>query len=137
MGYNRQQTKMKKYLLMIVAVFMSATMAFVHADQRSCKIRGASDGGSIEVIGCSHSKNIVEVLVANDSQDPAKVRITVSVKCNDNKEYKKSTPYPVYIPGHTPSQKVTIDMGDIIPTNKQILSESVDSITGDKCETNK
>ena len=118
---------------MIVAFIVSTTMTFVHADQRSCKISGATDGGSIEVVGCSHQAKIVIVTVSNDSQDPANVMVTVKVKCSDNKEYNKTASYATYVPGHTDSKQISINMSDVIPSNKEIISEEVVSITGNKC----
>lgn len=123
---------MKKMLAIFSALFISATMMIANA--QSCRISGASDNGSIEVVGCTHTGKTVVVTVSNDSQDPANVKVTVKVKCSDNKEYTKSASYATYVPGHTDAKEIKVDMSDKIPSGKEILYEEVVSITGNKCQ---
>lgn len=125
---------MRKYLLLIAALVCNVSMTFVNA--QSCKINGATDGGSVEVIGCSHKDKVVTVMLANDSQEPAKVTVEVTINTNDpkNKEITKRTPYPVYVKGYTERQEITFDISGNMAANATIISEKVTSLTGTKCQ---
>lgn len=115
---------------MFFALTFSAAISFVSAQK--CTISGAADGGSVEVMGCSHSGNAVIVTVANDSQEPAKVFIEVAVTTSKSHNYTAKTSYPVWVAGNTPSQEIRIEITDL-KTGETIETEKVLSISGSKC----
>ncbi len=117
---------MKKFLLIMSAVFISATMMIAYA--QSCRI----DGGSIEVTGCSYDNGVVTVVVANDSPTSANVKLTVRVHYGaKTKDYP--SPYATYVSGNNPGKEIKINV-DKRFNNADASYAEVVSITGTKCQ---
>lgn len=117
MEYNKAKRKMKKVLLLLVAL-MGICFA---ANAQRCEIKGANDGSTIEVQHHFVEGEKVVVLLGNDSEKIcANVTVIVTVDGKEFEGYGKSCP------GRT---KIEVLIGKPINTYK------VKKVSGTKCDS--